>query len=98
MKGDKMILQPLIQVFFTHLLWIVRIHFHLVNVGTDEMLIAFIAECDFRSYIINKPIRYGINIVHLTNAHNLLFYNCYTYNVKKNTDRTGLKNDERKLR
>jgi hypothetical protein len=68
-----------------------------VNVSTDEMLIPFIAEGEFRSYIINKPVRYGINIVHLTNAYNLDFYNGYICSVK-NTDGTGLKNDERTLR
>lgn len=45
----------------------------------DEMLIGFRGRCKFRMYIPNKPRKYGIKLMCLTDARNNYFFNGFIY-------------------
>lgn len=49
----------------------------------DEMLLAFRGKCPFRIYMPNKPAKYGIKIMCLTDAHSSYLYNAYIYMLEK---------------
>jgi hypothetical protein len=51
----------------------------------DEMLVSFRGRCKFRMYIPNKPAKYGLKIMALTDSRNHYFLNGYIY-VGKNSD------------
>lgn len=62
----------------------------------DETLIPFRGRCPFRMYMPNKPARYGIKLICLTDAHNSYLQNAYIY-VGKDSDGKSLTIEERKL-
>ncbi|XP_043471836.1 piggyBac transposable element-derived protein 3-like [Leptopilina heterotoma] len=70
------------------------------NVGAyaciDEMLVAFRGRCSFRIYMPNKPAKYGVKIMCLTDARNSYLYNAYIY-CGKNSDSQGLTPEEQKF-
>lgn len=45
----------------------------------DEMLIAFRGRCRFRMYMPNKPAKYGIKVMAMTDARTQFLYNVYIY-------------------
>lgn len=62
----------------------------------DEMLLGFRGRCRFRMYIPNKPRKYGIKIMALTDAKTHYLLNAYIYSGKDSDGRT-LTDDERKF-
>ena len=62
----------------------------------DETLIPFRGRCPFRMYMPNKPARYGIKLICLTDAHNSYLLNAYIY-VGKDSDGKCLTKEEQKL-
>jgi len=48
----------------------------------DEMLIAFRGRCRFRMYMPNKPAKYCIKIIAMTDARTQFLYNAYIYSGK----------------
>lgn len=62
----------------------------------DEMLIGFRGRCRFRMYIPNKPRKYGIKVMALTDARTHYFYNGYIYSGK-DSDGISLTNEEKGL-
>lgn len=62
----------------------------------DETLIPFRGRCPFRMYMPNKPARYGIKLICLTDAHNSYLLNAYIY-VGKDSDGKFLTRDEQRL-
>lgn len=62
----------------------------------DEMLLGFRGRYRFRMYIPNKPRKYGIKIMALTDAKTHYLLNAYIYSGKDSDGRT-LTDDERKL-
>lgn len=62
----------------------------------DEMLVPFRGRCQFRIYMPNKPAKYGLKIMCLTDAHTSYLYNAYLY-VGKDSDGQTLSPEERKL-
>lgn len=48
----------------------------------DEMLIAFCGRCRFRMYMPNKPAKYRIKIMAVTDARTQFLYNAYIYSGK----------------
>ncbi|XP_051170913.1 piggyBac transposable element-derived protein 4-like [Leptopilina boulardi] len=70
------------------------------NVGAyaciDEMLLAFRGRCPFKIYMPNKPAKYGVKIMCLTDARNSYLYNAYIY-CGKNSDSQGLTPEEKKF-
>lgn len=59
----------------------------------DEMLVGFRGRCKFRVYMPNKPSKYGIKIMILTDARTSYFYNAYVYTGK---DSVLLPDEDRK--
>lgn len=70
------------------------------SIGThaciDEMLVPFRGRCSFKMYMPNKPAKYGIKILALTDARNNYLANAYIYSGKK-SDGIGLTDEERTL-
>lgn len=66
------------------------------NACIDEMLIGFRGRCKFRMYIPNKPRKYGIKLMLLTDAKTQFAYNSYIY-TGKGSDGIGLSNAEKNL-
>lgn len=62
----------------------------------DEMLVPFRGRCKFRVYMPNKPNKYGLKVLALTDARTSYFYNAYIY-CGKGSDGTGLSEEEKKL-
>lgn len=62
----------------------------------DEMLVSFRGRCSFRMYMPNKPGKYGLKLMCLTDARNGYLYNSYIYSGK-NSDGQGLTEEENKL-
>lgn len=62
----------------------------------DEMVVPFRGRCKFKVYMPNKPAKYGIKIMCLTDSRNHYLFNAYVY-TGKNSDGKGLTGDERKL-
>ncbi|XP_022204262.2 piggyBac transposable element-derived protein 4-like [Nilaparvata lugens] len=62
----------------------------------DEMLIAFRGRCRFRMYMPNKPAKYGIKIMAMTDARTQFLYNAYIYSGK-DCYGNGLSASEKKL-
>ncbi|KAJ8869937.1 hypothetical protein PR048_028948 [Dryococelus australis] len=62
----------------------------------DEALIPFRGRCRFRMYIPNKPVKYGIKLMCLTDVHNSSLLNSYIY-VGKHSDGMTLSDEERKF-
>lgn len=48
----------------------------------DEMLVGFRGRCKFRIYMPNKPSKYGIKVMILSDARTSYFYNAYVYTGK----------------
>lgn len=67
-----------------------------VSTCVDEMLVGFRGRCGFKMYIPNKPCKYGLKILCLTDARTSYLYNAYMY-VGRNSDGFGLNDDEKKL-
>ena len=62
----------------------------------DEMLVGFRGRCRFRMYLPNKPRKYGLKIMALTDARTHYFYNGYIYSGKE-SDGLLLTHEERAL-
>lgn len=69
-----------------------------VSVSTciDEMLIQFRGRCKFKVYMPNKPAKYGIKVMCLTDARNHYFYNGYIY-TGRDSDGQGLSDSDKKF-
>lgn len=69
------------------------------SVGTccciDEMLVTFRGKCSFKVYIPNKPGKYGMKIMCMTDARTSYLYNAYIYSGK-DSDGRGLPAEEKK--
>lgn len=63
------------------------------HVTIDEMLVPFRGRCSFRVYMPNKPHKYGLKVMCLTDAKTSYLYNAYIY-VGKNSDGIGLQPSE----
>lgn len=66
------------------------------NVTVDEMLVPFRGRCGFRVFMPNKPKKYGIKIMCLTDSKTAYFYNGYIY-TGKDCDGVGLTVEEQHL-
>lgn len=62
----------------------------------DEMLIAFRGRCRFRMYMPNKPAKYGIKVMAMTDARTQFLYNAYIYSGRDCYGQ-GLSPSEKKL-
>jgi hypothetical protein len=62
----------------------------------DEMLVAFRGRCKFKMYIPNKPCKYGLKIMCLTDARTGYLSNAYVY-TGKDSDGQTLNDQEKKL-
>lgn len=62
----------------------------------DEMLISFRGRSKFKMYIPNKPCKYGLKLMALTDARNNYFLNGYIY-CGKDSDGHGLSEEEKTL-
>ncbi|KAK9686172.1 Transposase IS4 [Popillia japonica] len=60
------------------------------------MLVGFRGRCSFRIYMPNKPNKYGLKIMILTDARTSYMYNGYIY-TGRNSDGIGLPLEERIL-
>lgn len=65
-------------------------------VSVNEILIAFRAKYRYKIYMPNKPSKYGIKVVCLTDARNNYLNNAYVYSGKE-SDGITLSLEERKL-
>lgn len=54
----------------------------------DEMLVSFRGKCSFKMYMPNKPSKYGLKVMCLTDAKTSYFYNGYIYTGKNSDGRT----------
>lgn len=63
-------------------------------VTIDEMLVPFRGHCGFRLYMPNKPAKYGLKIMCLTDAKSGYLYNAYIYSGK-GSDGEGLNENEK---
>lgn len=66
------------------------------SVTIDEMLVSFRGRCRFKVYMPNKPCKYGIKIMCLTDARTSYLYNAYIYSGK-GSDGFGLSEEECKF-
>lgn len=66
------------------------------NTTVDEMLVSFRGRCSFRMYIPNKPAKYGLKIMALTDAKTHYFLNGYIY-AGKGSDGQTLSLEEQNL-
>lgn len=62
----------------------------------DEMLVSFRGRCPFKVYMPNKPDKYGIKIMCLTDARTSYLYNAYVY-CGRDTDGIGLLPEEKRF-
>lgn len=62
----------------------------------DEMLVSFRGRARFKMYMPNKPCKYGIKIMCLTDARNSYLYNAYIY-CGKDSDGIGLESEFKKF-
>lgn len=62
----------------------------------DEMLVPFRGRCKFKVYMPNKPAKYGLKIMCLTDGRTNYLYNAYLYGGK-GTDSHTLTQNEKKL-
>ncbi|XP_050302765.1 piggyBac transposable element-derived protein 3-like [Anthonomus grandis grandis] len=67
-----------------------------VNCCIDEMLVSFRGRCRFKMYMPNKPCKYGIKIVCMTDARTHYFFNGYIY-TGKDSDGFGLEKHLKKF-
>ncbi|XP_035220849.1 piggyBac transposable element-derived protein 4-like [Stegodyphus dumicola] len=58
----------------------------------DEMLVGFRGKCRFKMYMPQKPVKYGLKVMCLTDARNNYAYNAYLYCGK---DSDGISVEER---
>lgn len=65
------------------------------TVCVDEMLVSFRGRCKFKMYLPNKPDKYGLKLMCLTDARNGYLFNSYIY-CGKDSDGQGLSEDEKK--
>jgi len=65
-------------------------------VTIDEMLISFRGRCKFKMYMPNKPAKYGIKLMCLTDSRTHYLHNAYIY-AGQNTDGITLDPVERKF-
>ncbi|CAI6375449.1 unnamed protein product [Macrosiphum euphorbiae] len=65
-------------------------------VTVDEMLVSFRGRCKFKMYIPNKPAKYGLKIMCLTDSRSHYLFNAYIY-AGQNTDGLTLDHTERKF-
>lgn len=63
----------------------------------DETLIPFRGRSKFRMFMPNKPAKYGIKLMCLTDIGNFFLSKAYIY-IGKNSDRMILNSEERKLK
>nr|CAH7763977.1 unnamed protein product [Callosobruchus chinensis] len=61
----------------------------------DEMLVKFRGRCKFKMYMPNKPAKYGIKLMCMTDARNGYLHNAYIY-VGKDSDGKTLSDEERR--
>lgn len=66
------------------------------NLCIDEMLIPFRGRCKFVMYMPNKPAKYGIKVLVLSDAETYYTYNAYIY-CGKGSDGEGLSTAEKSL-
>nr|CAH7725072.1 unnamed protein product [Callosobruchus chinensis] len=66
------------------------------TVCIDEMLVSFRGRCKFKMFLPNKPDKYGLKLMCLTDARNGYLFNSYIY-CGKDSDGRGLSEDEKKL-
>lgn len=66
------------------------------NTCIDEMLIPFRGRCKFLIYMPNKPAKYGIKVLVLSDAQTYYTYNAYIY-TGKGSDGEGLSPAEKNL-
>nr|CAH7768586.1 unnamed protein product [Callosobruchus chinensis] len=66
------------------------------NVCVDEMLIGFRGRCKFKMFMPQKPAKYGIKLMLLTDARTAYAYNGYIYSGK-NSDGVELTQSESKF-
>lgn len=62
----------------------------------DEMLISFRERCKFKMYMPNKPAKYGIKLMCITDSLTHYLHNAYIY-AGQNTDGFTLGQAERKM-
>lgn len=62
----------------------------------DEMLVPFRGRCKFVMYMPQKPAKYGLKIMILSDARTYYTYNAYIYHGK-NSDGFGLSEQEKKM-
>lgn len=67
------------------------------NTTIDEMLIGFRGRCRFKMYMPQKPVKYGLKVMLLTDARSGFAYNGYIY-TGKGSDSMGLNNEEKKTK
>lgn len=65
------------------------------SMTVDEMLVSFRGRTHFKMYMPNKPCKYGIKIMCLTDARTSYLYNAYIY-CGKGSDGLGLSEEEQK--
>ncbi|XP_016658230.1 uncharacterized protein LOC107883176 [Acyrthosiphon pisum] len=65
-------------------------------VTVDEMLVSFRGRCKFKMYIPNKPAKYGLKMMCLTDSRSHYLFNAYIY-AGQNTDGITLDHTERKF-
>lgn len=66
------------------------------NTCIDEMLLPFRGRCKFKMYMPQKPAKYGIKIMILTDARTNYAYNAYIYSGK-GSDGAGLPAEYKKM-
>lgn len=66
------------------------------NVCVDEMLLGFRGRCHFKMYIPNKPCKYRIKILCMTDARTGYLHNAFIY-AGKGSDGFSLTPEERKM-
>lgn len=66
------------------------------SVTIDEMLVSFRGRTHFKMYMPNKPCKYGIKIMCLTDSSTSYLYNAYIYSGK-GSDGLGLSEEEHKF-
>lgn len=66
------------------------------RVTVDEMLISFRGGCRFKMYMPNKPAKYGLKVMCLTDSRTRYLFNAYIH-AGQNTDGITLDHAERKF-
>lgn len=74
-----------------------KLNYSLSSCATiDEMLISFRGRCKFKMYMPNKPAKYGIKLMCITDSRTHYLYNAYIY-AGQNTDGLTLDPAEKKF-